>query len=506
MNMTAVRRWIDREDGIGIITALAISAIVFGLAATWYALSVHEISEVTQDRARIGAINVAEAGAREMMYLLATDETIRDQLAITPFEYSTGVTSGTCDAQLLQVATGAGSVTVGEYWVRVTKSDPSDPNDLRYLIESWAWAPNRTARQHDEKKVMFEVELKPYGGGFTYALFAGQYGITGSNQKTIYGDLYSGQDLIISNKTSVLPNDAGWDGDGDLNVFGNLLISGGSNNEFSGVVSVNGYVDDQKVNTLYKQDVIALDQDASGNPLAQNNYFRKPTVIGSLVTPQQADGNLSNVNDQVYPAVGIPPVPQIALPQFTWNPGQYDVAVDHGSDTAAFGTWFNQAVLGTPGQTEAHRVEGNVTLDFGSTRFAGEVVIVVDGDVTMSNNPIADDPTGDPVTVVVVVQGSTHTLGLAQHVAMSDSDNVHFLGYSEGSMSASNLTTVYGSLYAEGDTSGNKLEIHYRPLESRAVTGFAFDPALANLFMPQPGVWREVPVDEPVALSAYCTP
>ncbi len=53
---------------------------------------------------------------------------------------------------------------------------------------------------------------------------------------------------------------------------------------------------------------------------------------------------------------------------------------------------------------------------------------------------------------------------------------------------------------------GNQLEIHFRPPADAAIGGFTFDPTLADLFIPQPGVWREVPTDFPVALATYCTP
>ena len=61
------------ERGVGIVTALAVSFIVFSLGATWYSLAVHELDEVSFDRQRTQSFNVAEAGAKEAMAKLAKD-------------------------------------------------------------------------------------------------------------------------------------------------------------------------------------------------------------------------------------------------------------------------------------------------------------------------------------------------------------------------------------------------------------------------------------------------
>ncbi|MGH8874746.1 MAG: hypothetical protein ACRDVM_05780, partial [Acidimicrobiia bacterium] len=59
-------------------------------------------------------------------------------------------------------------------------------------------------------------------------------------------------------------------------------------------------------------------------------------------------------------------------------------------------------------------------------------------------------------------------------------------------------------VYAEGGTSGQSLEVHWRPLEVPD-EWFTWDPSLADLTIPEPGVWREVPENEPVPLSDHCT-
>ena len=65
------------DDGLGIVTALVVSLIVASFGATWYALGVHELDEVNYDASRTGAVNMADVGAREAMYLLANDSMVR---------------------------------------------------------------------------------------------------------------------------------------------------------------------------------------------------------------------------------------------------------------------------------------------------------------------------------------------------------------------------------------------------------------------------------------------
>ena len=223
-----------QDDGVGMVLALSVSFIVFALGATWYAMSIHELDEVTADRNRTQALNAAEAGAREVMARLANDEAFRDE-AETPAGASLGITGGSCDVAALG--------TSGEYWVRVTGL-----GDLRYEITSWGWAPNRQSRQVSQQALQLDVELIPLGG-FKDALFAAGGGIVGSNRKEIYGTAYSGNDLTLGNFTRLYQNDVPYQGDGSLSVYGDLNIPNGSNVEIRGNVNVQGEVRDNSGST-----------------------------------------------------------------------------------------------------------------------------------------------------------------------------------------------------------------------------------------------------------------
>lgn len=148
------------DRGVGMVTALSVSFVVTSLAVTWYAIGVHELDEVAFDANRTGAINMAEAGAREAMYLLANDQTFRDD-ALLADGANTGITAGVCQLTPVDSRVNGTPRQIGEYWYRATKVDPADPVDLRYLIESWGWAPAHDRRQSSAKKIEFEIELQP---------------------------------------------------------------------------------------------------------------------------------------------------------------------------------------------------------------------------------------------------------------------------------------------------------------------------------------------------------
>ncbi len=505
-----LKRLIRTDDGVGIVTALAVSFIVFALGATWYSLSVHELDEVTFDRHRTAAINAAEAGAREVMHLLAEDVTrsgdpsgFRTMADLSSADFGTDG-SGECEVETLQTADGDDA---GEYWARATKT-----GDRKYLIEAWGWGPDTSSRQVVNKKVSFEVELVPLGG-FRHALFAADGGLQAGNRKEIYGDAFSGSNMVISNYTRVFRNDPGYPGIGNVTVAKDLIITSGSNPQIDGSVFVNGYIQDDKVGTNYLADVVAR----HSNPASPytKSYFRKATIGGTLYF-RTATGSLqagSNVTGTVvYNANAYDqPFPNIALPAFTWNPSEYGpiggvpslAAV--GSNTwpswASFQTWYSANKTNLRG---AHYVNGGGTLDLGGAYLTNHFLLATSDNLTLKGTAAGAAPALAPATVTLVVDNPNKRLTIAQS-SNSIPNTVHHLIVSEGEFDASQQTTIYGSIYGKKDISQQRLEIHFRPPVDAITTGFTFDPNLADKFIPQPGVWREVGVSDPVSLSTYCT-
>ncbi len=266
----------SEEQGIGIITALSVSFIVFALGATWYSLAVHELDEVSFDRNRTQALNVAEAGAKEAMALLTYDvDNWRTDAQSAGFTSSGILAGGVCDVQTLETVAEGVVEGQGEYWVAVTKVD-----NLKYHVEAWGWAPSRASTKGVAKKVLLDVELVPLGG-FTNALFASKGGIVGSNFKTIYGDAYSGEDVNISSQTNIYKNDDPYRGEGTLSVYGDLTINNGSNVFVQSDVNVQGRINDLSSGTQYGSTVQIRSDDTISSYVS--SYFKKATVIGGEV-------------------------------------------------------------------------------------------------------------------------------------------------------------------------------------------------------------------------------
>ena len=484
----AVRSFARNDDGIGIVIALAVSVVIALLGSTWYAMSIQELDETTFDIGRTGAINMAEAGAREAMYLLANDETFRLDAATTTGANS-GITTGVCDMTAVDSQINLTVRQVGEFWYRAEKIDPADPLDYRYLIESWGWSPGHDSRQAVAKKVMFEVELDPFGNGFDHAVFASGAGLTAGNRKEIYGDMYSAEDLVLDNFTRAYVNDSGYPGNGNLEVVGDLEISGGSNVDIEGYVKVNGYIDDNKVGSTYRDDVIILhDNPASARTVS---YFRNATIAETIFAAAPATdvtGTISTATE-VYNATGIAPVPSLALPAFTWDASSYTPAGVVYPSWADFDTWYsaNKGAL-----SGAHYVQdaGSYLLDFNGAYLTDHFLLAFDGSLTVKKTPSGSALA--PAQIVLIGMNTTSDIILGQ-AANSIENVVHHLIKTEGSFGASNQSTIYGALYGYSDISTNRLEIHFRPPEDAIIGGFTFDPTAIDYFRPIPGVWRETP-------------
>ena len=495
------------DDGIGIVLALSVAFIVFALGATWYAMSIHELEEVAVDRNRTQALNAAEAGARQVMALLAFDEPFRDE-AGTPAGASLGITSGSCDVQALN-----GS---GEYWTRVTSL-----GDLRYEITSWGWAPERQARQPSQQAIQLDVELVPLGG-FKDALFAASGGIVGSNRKEIYGTAYSGNDLTLGNFTRFYENDVPYPGDGSLSVYGDLKIPGGSNVEIRGDVNVQGEVRDD-AGSVYLSSVLIRSDDTVSSFV--DTLFKKAIVHGDVLydlngaisgstTFQGTPPNVLAVTT-LDPVTN--PVAQIPLPTFTFIEATYLAAgwtVTHHANAGAMQSYIDSNKNDLKGIHVIDQADGG-SLEFKQTTFTDHFMVIgrpkpmvagSTGSLVVKGTPSAGStPGGEPATVVIVVDDTSGVLTLGQNF-QSIPEEVHHLVFSTGDMDSANQTTVYGAVYGERDLSNNRLEIHFRPPEESLIQGaFEFDPALADKFIPSPGLWNDVGASS-TPIGVHCTP
>lgn len=487
----------SHDDGVGIITAVIVAFIVFSLGAVWYSVSVHELDETTFDRHRTSALHVADAGVRQAMYELSETTLNND-----PFWTGNGVDGfGDCAIEAVTTEVGGSPEQLGQYWVSVADATPANPNDHRYLVESWGWSRNTDSRQQTIRKIEQEVVIV-IRRGFVYALFADSGGFAAGNQKTIYGDIYSAADVVISNSTDVRPNDAGFPGNGDVTVAGAFEITNGSNTEIRGNLRVQDGILDNNPGTQIWGDVSVP---GGGAYFADATVHGKVSLAGPLDPTSTVDAWAGVAADLGF--ASLEAVTVDSLPAFSWNDlvtklgGSYIVDDPTGpwyywSSWTKFDQWFKANRANVSGW---HYVEDTGTFNLrlgvgGGTTFDGDFLLAYEGSLEI-DGASSIDPTAAPVTISIV--GVTpDTSGLLFGKNMTSDDNQRWLLYSAGTVGANNLATVYGVVYGKEDVSTNRLEVHYRPPNSDI--GFSF--GTERRVIARPFVWREVP-DDPLPCS-----
>jgi hypothetical protein len=480
------------ERGVGIITAVIVAFIVFSLGAVWYSVSVHELDETTFDRHRTSALHIADAGVRRAMYELSETTLNND-----PYWTGTGVDGfGNCAIEAVTTEVAGAPEQLGQYWIGVTDATPANANDHRYMIESWGWSRSTQSRQQTIRKVEQEVEIV-VRRGFVYALFADSGGFAAGNQKTIYGDIYSAADIVISNNTDVWPNDAGFPGNGDVTTAGSLEVTSGSNTEIRGSVRAQDGVQDDNPGTEIWGDVTVP---GGGAYFSNATVHGKVSLAGSLDPTSTVDAWAG-----VAPDLGVASLEAVAvdnLPTFSWADlvsklgGVYTVDATTGpwyywSSWTKFNQWFQANQDNVEGW---HYVEdaGSNTLKLGvggGTTFTDDFLLAYEGSLTLEGAS-SIDPAAAPVTISIIgVVPDSSELLFGKN--MTSDDNQRWLLYSAGTVGANNLATVYGVVYGKEDVSSNHLEVHFRPPKSDV--GFSF--GTERRVIAQPFVWREVPDD-----------
>ncbi|MDP8957773.1 MAG: hypothetical protein M3N51_00900 [Actinomycetota bacterium] len=484
-----------REEGIGVVTALVVAFIVFTLGGSWYALSIHELEQVSFDRHRTRALHTADGGVREAMYLLGNVQSVRDSATGTNV-YTSGITGGVCDLVGLLTSVDGGTETFGEYWLRISDSTPSDPDDHRYFIESWAWAPRHDARQASAKKVEQEVTLIPRWG-FTFGLFGASAGLNAGNRKEIHGDVYSGQDVTFANETLLLDNGS-FPGDGNLEVYGNLNVTSGAATFVEGTTTVNGYINDQHADDRFLGDVTQVIDGPGLDAQGHDAYFKKAAFggvlrLGGTLEPTSVLQPYSGTDPVLYTenATGLEPVPSRPLPAFTWNAADYDPPVQTYLEWVDFLAYYSLNIGALKG---AHYVQDPLMdttadpWDLKNAKFADDFVLVVDGKLATKGNAALASGAPTPLTVALIGNQTSSKITLGQNFFSDNS--LRYLVYSKGQFASEQSTTVYGAVYAKEDVSSQKLTIYYRPPTNDVLGGFTFSETRADV---QLGVWREVP-------------
>jgi Tfp pilus assembly protein PilX len=466
--MNRIRR---DERGVGIVTALMVTLVVFATGAMWAQQAVHQTEGSGVERSREKAIAAAEAGLNAAMARLAQNPSC-------PSTPVTGTVAGVGDWEYSFPAS----------------TDPryvncSSPTEYRRYIVAKGWSPSRTATRQQHRQLEQQVDLVATDG-FRYALFASTGGITGANQITVRGDAYSRSAVTIDNNSTVT---------GNLTSLGEVTLQ--NSTLITGTVWANGAVD---VNTSGNGSGVNGDVlTSSGNVNVGSRVGGNVQAAGSIT----GGGTVGGTKTPNSPAA-VPPA--LDLPTYTWASSNFTSPTiwappTYSSPASSFQSWFNSHDAAFSG---AHRIT-TCGAPYSSTSCSPTVGAVsfdekwnMPADTTVvSVGPIAltrdiDSGTGNlvivsnyPGTPCTTPGAACNAITLSNNWSIPSSVKVLIFAQN-GCVDVSNLKTFVGAIYARCIDLDNNFDLTYYPV---APPGFDWTTATSTHFTIQARSFREVP-------------
>jgi hypothetical protein len=436
------RMFVRRDErGIGIVTALMVTLVVFAIGALWVNLSVHQAEESSLERAREAARHAAEAGINQAMSQLAA---------------SAAYTGGGGVQNLTD-----GSQTIAQFEIVSVFQPGADPY-ARYIVAR-GWAPSQ-ARPVSRRRLEAQVELVPTDG-FRYALFSAPGGIATANNLTVTGDIYSDVDVNLANYATVT---------GSITSLGGVTTS--NNSTIGGEIRAVGNVTLNNANTT-----------VTGSVYSNANI----TIAGTVKGNAQATGTITGgtVNGTRSPNSPPTPPPDLTLPTFTWDASNYPSSTTWATPSA-FNTYYAANVNAFSG---VHRVlcpsctaSSKVSFDSKWT-LTDDVTIVADGPIELSKD-IANGA-GHPVTLSIIsLYGSDPAIDMTSNLTIPG--DVRVLLYApNGQITFKNLKHFSGAVYGKSLWSDNQFSLNWVPI---TVAGFTWDLTSSTHFQIQSVSFKEV--------------
>ena len=448
--MDLLSRWRARtadERGTGVVTAISITLVVFILGSVWTSIAVHQVGSSARERHREQALDAAEAGINYAMSQLAGDL------------HWAGTTS----------VSELGDDT-GEFEVTVAPVDPSDPDDLDRYIVAKGYAPSKTVEGRAARQLEQQIELIP-SDGFNFALFASPGGITGNNNSTVTGDVYSAADVNLSQFAKIF---------GDVTSAGSVTT--GNNSTVGGKVHAGVNAGIENAQTTVQGDVWA-----GGISFTNPNAVISGRVDGNV----QAGGTVSVSGGSVGGTItqnSPPPAPPVlSQPTFTWNPANYQSASTWTSASNFVAYWdANKSAF-----SGHHRIQGgddasNKTTLGDRWTMTGDVTLVANGPILLSRD-IVNATSGDVVLTIVSFSARDPAIQFSNNVTMPSSIKI-LLFAPYGVIDFSQLKDFHGAVYGNQIRLSQQFTLTHFAL---SIPGFAWDASSAVHFDVEARTFRE---------------
>ncbi|MPY94525.1 MAG: hypothetical protein GEV08_16140 [Acidimicrobiia bacterium] len=399
------------EEGVAMVIAVVITAVVFTLGAVWVTFAEHAASSSRYARHREQAIDAAHAGLAAAAAALSRDSA-HGGVALTDFP--------------------GGSA---QYEVTVAV-DTAEPSGFRRIITSTGYAPSPDAQGRARRTLRQVVDLDPVA--FQYAMLSEQAVTTGSSS-AIVGDIYANGSISLGNSQDYV---------GSIYLQGNLAT--GANQTITGDVHADGDVAVGNSSTAVKGSVYA------GGDISTGGTIEDDAVAGGGILPSSS--GCDKVGGTCSPNTPPPAVPEQHLPTFTWHEGNYPAGtVHHLSGPEAVGALSQTEASGTYHIVGDLGFSGNDTL-----QLADDLTIVATGSITLPRQVENRAPGGAPVQLSIISTGGGEIRPANNFTIPS---TVRTLMYTTGQFVSSNSSTFTGALYAGSLSNGAHLRVTHAPLD-----------------------------------------
>lgn len=517
-------RLIDREEGLGMITAVAVAFVLFSLSAVWFAVSVHSSETQAADGFRSQSLFVADSAAREAMaQVLASDGawTGHGEDPLSP---------GMCAIQTLE----SQGDSLGQYFTEV-----EDLGDRQYLIHSWAWTPGTDAVMSKAKKVTLEAQIVA-GSFFDRAVFAGsgvkpkdaekgKFKLEKVDKLVLYGDGYFGNAKL---KDVKFFDNGAHPGDGNLVVDGYLHVDKDKSVFVEGdtIVRYKIYDDGDKRRHTYNGDVYILedtglyDEDKFKKLGTHEIYMENSTVEGTIWLPQDASvpsaatidpsSRINGTEPPAAPDVDIqyfdPADAPAEIPSYDLPPIDIDAftptVMPNPMNESDFKSWFEANKGDLKGIVKVVDPDKKIELNMKDAVITGDFTLVANvKEIKIKEAGRAKLPSGrHQVSIMQFADEVDGKVKLEKH--SQTNENLLFFLYSNRTLEIKDRAVIYGAAYAEAikSKSGPNV-IHYRslsvPVDSNGDSALEFDDP-TELWAIRPNVWRE---SGPDAAPTTCT-
>ncbi len=452
------------------VLALTVTFVVLLLSLYVVRLAIHDVNQSGYDRRRLLSVSASEAGVND--YYAYLSELLRggeqNTLSTIKCSLQAGVSTGpnvaTYDATIQFYNAAGGAVAC---------PPPSGAVPAAVKITSTGQAPTGLPRVMESYS-----QLSPVYGGTRAALLSGG-NTTLSNRLTLNGFDGSDADAYFNGNLSITNNQSF---SGSLYVQGSVSI--GNSSSIDGTLwALNGIT--------MSQGVVNGDAYSTTAGISISN----PAVIYGDAKAKTTVANTSQVKGGSYPNTnGIANPPSHTLPALPYDLAKWNNAGFQLANGAAFTScataksWITNPLNRPPGTNWVVRIAASCDLAFSNETITlpGNLAILTDGSITMSQHPIWQASSGNHALYLVSVNSTAGvcTGGTSKNITTSNQtefnnlaspDRLDVFIYTSGTVNMSNQSAMNGQIYGCPVNVTNQTTLNYVPVfvpGLTEVTGF----------------------------------